>query len=155
MGLVLSCFRGRIGKRARDAKEPTNGDGEEYLRNDGKDLPAHVAAAAENGDEILAKLGQVVKGGKYQTRVEMAKISPADYVILDGVQYVIPYIHDQRINWREPWLGRPILETLMEHFCTRDREYWENEVAKGRLNLREGPLTEKVIWEKGLTVWHT
>ncbi len=39
-------------------------------------------------------LGPVVKGGRKQCQSEMAVIATGDYVILDGLQYVLPYSYD-------------------------------------------------------------
>lgn len=156
MGAVLSSCLGQcaLGQDVTHEKETCDEKKVEKNRNDGADLLNRIAAVAEDGAEILAQLGEVVKGGKYQNSAEMAQISTSDYCTLDGIQYVVPYEHDKRISWREAWLGRPILETLMEYNCSRDRAYWENEIKVGRLMLRDGPLKEDRVWEKGLSIWH-
>jgi len=109
--------------------------------------------------EAYASLGDFVKGGKYQFLSELSTITPSDYIVIEGIQYVIPYLYEKRIKFHARWEGKTLLDSFAtdEHLSKRgDYDYWKEELEAGKILDREDEkVSENFTWQKGKSVWHT
>jgi len=60
---------------------------------------------------------------------DLESIGEDHYFIKNNYRYVIPYTFEYRVNTKQRWFGRRILEVFSWEFPHGSANYWENELV--------------------------
>mmetsp|Transcript_16696 Transcript_16696/g.34312 ORF Transcript_16696/g.34312 Transcript_16696/m.34312 type:complete len:394 (-) Transcript_16696:792-1973(-) len=73
---------------------------------------------------------------------DAALVTEADYIVANGLRYVVPYEFQFKVNCKERWMRKSLLDVFAWEFPHRDRSYWEEEALSGRLLVRGRPVQD-------------
>lgn len=81
-------------------------------------------------------------------------ITKHDYVILDDLMFVRPYVFEFRCYFKPRWLNRNIFDVFVDEFHHAGREYWKAEFSNGHVLCNGRPMGEDAVWNDGMEVVH-
>lgn len=89
-----------------------------------------------------------------QTEADIDRMSPSDFVTLNGLQYALPYRFDFTMHFKPRWRGLTLMSVFTSEFPHAGRAYWEGEITGGRVLANGEPAEVSTRWRVGLTVVH-
>lgn len=93
-------------------------------------------------------------GMRRKPESDLAYIGKNDFVILDGMMYVRPYVFEFRTYYKPRWKGKTVYETFCEEFSHKDEAYWSREFREGRVLCKGQTLGINIDWYDGMEVIH-
>ncbi|EME32305.1 pseudouridylate synthase [Galdieria sulphuraria] len=85
---------------------------------------------------------------------DLESISEDHFFVKNNCRYVIPYPFEFRVNTKQRWFGRSILEVFSWEFPHGSQQYWERELAEGRLLVNGHKISPNFILQNGHVVTH-
>jgi hypothetical protein len=83
---------------------------------------------------------------KEKRRGRQSLIPPPVYNVVNGVRFVMPYVHEYNTSVKGRWLGRGLLEVLTSEFGGHSPAYWLSAMDTGRILINEKPTTKDYIF---------
>ena len=67
------------------------------------------------------------------------------YHIQDGIRYVIPHIHEYKTFAKGRWLGRELLDVLLNEFGGLPKDYWLHAIDNGLVRINNKVVTPNYV----------
>lgn len=81
-------------------------------------------------------------------------ISKEDYVQLDNMLYVRPYVFEFRTNYKPRWAKKTVFQVFCDEFRHAESGYWEREFLDHRVLCNGEPINTQEVWQDGYEVIH-
>lgn len=85
---------------------------------------------------------------------DLVQINQDDYIIVNGLRYVVPYKFEFRVSFKERWRGRTLLEVFTDEFPHASAAYWTQEIRRGRVLCNGTASGVHQRWGEGDEVIH-
>ncbi|GJQ08868.1 hypothetical protein GpartN1_g659.t1 [Galdieria partita] len=85
---------------------------------------------------------------------DLENISEDHYFVKNNYRYVVPYPFEFRVNTKQRWFGRRVLEVFSWEFPHGSQQYWEKELTEGRLLVNGDKVSPDFILRNGHVLTH-
>lgn len=111
-------------------------------------------AFSGKGNDRPVKRPKPQNSKQQSTATDLDHVCPADYVIINNVMYVRPYVFEFKCHYKPRWKNRAIFEVFVTEFRHADRDYWQFEFDNGRVLSDGSPVSRTALWIDGIQVVH-